>query len=293
MEIKAFAFTPILGWSFSRYDTFADCKRKYYYQYYGKYDNEFKRAKIDFLKGLTSIPMEIGNVSHDAIQSVLERFLKSTDAIDKEKFEDYLKNIIHSKFTKNFFETYYDGLEKIESDRLFKKTSECLDNFLQSERFEWITEKAITEKGNWLIEPSQFGESRLDGLKFYCKVDFLIPYEGKIFILDWKTGKKDGEKYSKQLIGYAAWASYHLDRVASDIVPIIAYLHPEYEEITLKPTENEIVEYKETIQSQSQEMYSYCSNVQENIPLKKEEFPMLSDVYFCKFCNFKELCNRQ
>ena len=97
MEIKAFGFTPILGWSFSRYDTFSDCKRKYYYQYYGKYDPEYKRAKIDFLKGLTSIPMEIGNVSHDVIQSVLERLLKSTAPIDTEKFEAHLKNIIRSR----------------------------------------------------------------------------------------------------------------------------------------------------------------------------------------------------
>jgi len=94
MEIKSFEFTPILGWSFSRYDTFTDCKRKYYYQYYGKFDTEIKRDKIEFLKGLTSIPIEIGTVSHDVIQSILERLLKSTEPIDSEKFEVYLKKII-------------------------------------------------------------------------------------------------------------------------------------------------------------------------------------------------------
>ena len=292
MKIKAFGFTPILGWSFSRYGIFSDCKRKYYYQYYGKYDTQYKRDKIDFLKGLTSIPMEIGNVSHDVIQSVLERLLKSTAPIDTEKLEAHLKNIIRSRLEKNFFETYYDELEKIELDQLFEKTIACLNNFLSSERFEWIKDKAIAEKDNWLIEPSKYGESRLDGLKLYCKVDFLIPFEGKIFILDWKTGKKDGGKYSKQLVGYAAWASYHLDRVASDIEPIIAYLHPEYEEISLKPTDDELIEYKERIFSQTEEMYGYCKNYEENIPLAKEAFPMLEDNAICKYCNYKELCHR-
>ena len=292
MEIKAFGFTHILGWSFSRYDTFSDCKRKYYYQYYGKYDPQYKRDKIDFLKGLTSIPMEIGIVSHDVIQSVLERLLKSTAPIDTEKFEAHLKNIIRSRLEKIFFETYYVELEKIEPDQLFEKTSACLNNFLASKRFEWIKDKAIAEKDNWLIEPSKYGESRLDGLKLYCKVDFLIPFEGKIFILDWKTGKKDGDKYSKQLVGYAAWASYHLDRVASDIEPIIAYLHPEYEEISLKPTDDELIEYKERIFSQTEEMYGYCKNYEENIPLAKEAFPMLEDTAICKYCNYKELCHR-
>ena len=112
MKIKAFGFTPILGWSFSRYDTFSDCKRKYYYQYYGKYDPEYKRAKIDFLKGLTTIPMEIGNVSHDVIQSVLERLLKSTAPIDTEKFEAHLKNIIRSRLENFFLKLIMTSLKK-------------------------------------------------------------------------------------------------------------------------------------------------------------------------------------
>ena len=78
--------------------------------------------------------MEIGNVSHDVIQSVLERLLKSTAPIDTEKLEAHLKNIICSRLEKNFFETYYDELEKIELDQLFEKTIACLNNFLSSER---------------------------------------------------------------------------------------------------------------------------------------------------------------
>ncbi len=112
MEIKTFGFTPILGWSFSRYDIFSDCKRKYYYQYYGKFDPEYKRDKIEFLKRLTSIPMEIGNVSHDVIQNVLERLLKSTDPIDTEKFETHLKNTIHSRLKKNSLKLIMMGLKK-------------------------------------------------------------------------------------------------------------------------------------------------------------------------------------
>lgn len=46
MNIQTFKFTSILGWSASRYDTFTQCKRKYYYQYYGQYDQEqFQKVK--------------------------------------------------------------------------------------------------------------------------------------------------------------------------------------------------------------------------------------------------------
>ena len=49
MELKRFDYTPILGWSMTRYDVFSICKRKYYYQYYAKYDPEFPRVRIEAL----------------------------------------------------------------------------------------------------------------------------------------------------------------------------------------------------------------------------------------------------
>ena len=38
MKTEKFDYTPILGWSVTRYDKFLTCKRQYYYEYYGKYD---------------------------------------------------------------------------------------------------------------------------------------------------------------------------------------------------------------------------------------------------------------
>ena len=290
MKIKKLEYTAILGWSSTRYDIFSECKRKYYYQYYAKFDKEFQRDRINFLKGLTSIPMEIGNISHDVLKEVLERLKKSTVPIDKQKFEDYVKNISQSSTEKNFFEIHYKVQERIDAEQLFPKTYASLINFLESERFEWIKESAISEMDKWIIEPEGYGESRLGDLKLYCKVDFMFPSGGKIIILDWKTGKKNEEKHSKQLVGYAAWASFHLDRIASDIEPIIVYLHPEYEEISLNISDDQLVEYKERILRETKEMYEYCSNFEENIPLDKEEFAVREDSYICRYCNFKELC---
>ncbi|MCX6071749.1 MAG: hypothetical protein NTU91_12985 [Chloroflexi bacterium] len=34
--IQQFPYTPILGWSLSRYDLFSLCKRKYFFHYYTK-----------------------------------------------------------------------------------------------------------------------------------------------------------------------------------------------------------------------------------------------------------------
>ena len=290
--MKRYAYTPVLGWSFSRYETFSNCKRKYFYNYYGKHDTEFSIEKIEFLKGLTSIPFEIGTISHDVIEVVLKRLLKTTGPIDREKFELYLEKHILTKLDKNFFETYYGGLEKIELDQLLDKTKRCLNNFLASNRFEWIRDIAIAEKDNWLIEPPGYGESRLDEMKLFCKVDFLTPLDGKIVILDWKTGKKNEEKHSKQLVGYASWALHNMDMEAPKIEPIMVYLFPEYDEITINVNEHDLMEYKEIMIMQTREMYGYCSDYEENQPLAKEEFPMIRDTKSCKYCNYKELCCR-
>ncbi len=292
MEIKKYAYTPILGWSFSRYETFSNCKRKYYYNYYGKHDTEFSTEKIESLKGLTSIPFEIGTISHDIIEVILKRLLKTTEPIDRSKFESYLEKNILPRLGKNFFEIYYGGLEKIELDQLLGKAKSCLNNFLASNRFEWIRDIAIAEKNNWMIEPPEYGESRLGEIKLFCKVDFLTPIDEKIVIIDWKTGKKDEQKHPKQLVGYASWVLHNMDNEDQDIEPIMVYLYPEYEEVTINVNEKDLREYKEKIITQTQEMYNYCSNYEENQPLAKEEFPMVQDNKYCKFCNYKELCGR-
>ena len=292
MEIKKYAYTPILGWSFSRYETFSNCKMKYYYNYYGKHDTEFSTERIESLKGLTSIPFEIGTISHDIIEVILRRLLKTTEPIDRSKFESYLEKNILPRLGKNFFEIYYGGLEKIELDQLLGKAKSCLNNFLASNRFEWIRDIAIAEKNNWMIEPPEYGESRLGEIKLFCKVDFLTPLDGKIVIIDWKTGKKDEQKHPKQLVGYASWVLHNMDNEAQDIEPIMVYLYPEYEEVTINVNEQDLREYKERIITQTQEMYNYCSNYEENQPLAKEEFPMVEDDKNCKYCNYKELCGR-
>ena len=73
LQIKKFPFTSILGWSVSRYDIFNNCKRQYYYSYYGKFDKDFPTVKINELKSLTSVALETGNIVHDIICILLKR----------------------------------------------------------------------------------------------------------------------------------------------------------------------------------------------------------------------------
>ncbi len=293
IKFKRFDFTPILGWSASRYDMFSRCKRMYYYHYYAKFDSDFSRERINDLKSLTSIPLEIGSIAHDAVAAILNRLLKSTSEIDRRRFDGFVEKMA-SQYCgrKKFFEVYYLEMEAVELSDVLPAVKESLAAFLSSPRLKWIQDQVVAGKHDWLVEPPGYGEARIDGMKVYCKVDFLFVMDGRITILDWKTGKHDEEKHRKQLLGYSTWAVHHLNAAAQDIDAFVAYLRPCYEETGLSPSDDDLTGFAARIRSETDEMYAFCADVHENIPLHKDSFPMLPSRGFCRYCNFKELCDR-
>jgi len=289
--LKNFSYTPILGWSVSRYGLFESCKRKYYYTYYGKYDPAYSRQKIDELKSMTSIPLEIGNIVHDINKALLERLQKSEQEIDQNSLFDFARKKTEEYCrSKKFAEIYYDEIKELDMEDLFGKVKVSLGNFLNSTRLHWLTKEAVSDKSKWLIEPPGFGETRLGGLKAYCKVDFLLPLGDTLFILDWKTGKADPVKHGKQLLGYAAWASFHFQTDSARINPIIVYLYPDYEERRVDISELDIRGFTDRVQRETEEMYEFCADVKENIPRSKEIFSKTDKKKFCNYCNFREFC---
>lgn len=290
-RIKRFGYSDILGWSVSRYEKFLLCKRQYFYDYYAKYDTQYPRAIINTLKAMTSMPLEIGNIVHDTIKTLLERLLKSEGPIDADKFIEYgrRKTDEYCK-SKMFTEVYYKEIDKVNVDEIYDAVRINLSNFITSKRFLWITNKAINNKYGWVIEPPGFGETRINNLKAYCKVDFLFPVDDKLYILDWKTGKQNENKHKKQLVGYTTWASYHFEKSPEMIVPIVVYLQPEYSEMSLQFNELDLQEFTGLVESETQDMYSYCKNTELNIPKEKEEFSKTNNATICRFCNYKELC---
>lgn len=293
ISIKHYLYSDILGWSVSRYETFTACKRRYYYQYYAKYDPTVSRDKIERLKNLTSVPLEIGNIVHKTISQFLKRLIKSTKEINRSKFQKFYERktqIICEE--KAFAEVHYGQMQSISKEDLLAEVSEALDSFLESDRRKWVSEVAIRGKNDWVIEPPGFGESRIDNMKVFCKVDFLFVVDKDVFILDWKTGREDERKHEKQLLGYCTWANKEHGVAEDRIEAIIAYLRPSYTEKTFKPQPNDIVGFVETIRSETNKMLEFCNNPEDNVPRQKDEFPMTEIHALCRFCNFRELCSR-
>ncbi|MBT4288741.1 MAG: hypothetical protein HOD92_15545 [Deltaproteobacteria bacterium] len=291
-KIKKFEFTSILGWSSSRYDLFTSCKRKYFYNYYAKFDEDFTKAHIDALKRLTSIPLEIGNIVHDVNKVILERLQKTARPIDPARFQQYILNTtMEYCHAKTFQEIYYQKLNQINFENdVFPKVNLALNNFLQNQRFNWLLSDALPASDQWVVEPGGFGETRINNLKAYCKVDFLFPVGDELFIIDWKTGKAHTEKHKKQMLGYTSWASYHYGIPAEKIVPIVVYLLPDYQETSIRFNQTDIEHFNQQVKDETVQMYEYCTNVNENVPRIKSDFPLTEQKIFCNYCSYKELC---
>jgi hypothetical protein len=295
-RLRKFEFTDILGWSYSRYATFQQCKRKYFYDYYGKRDIE-NVPKIRILKDLTTVPLEVGNISHKLIQALLSRLQKSAEEIDREKFYDYARRLTHDVCKeKKFEDIYYEKCDAIDFDtEIFERVMLAMKNFLESERLQWLFEEALVSKDDWIIEfedNNKFGECRIDNQKAYCKVDFLFPVEDRLHIIDWKTGREDYAKHSIQLRGYAGWANFQFGTDYANISTTVAYLLPEYNETTIALNEYDIDDFATRVREQTEAMYEFCEVPELNIPLPKEKFEMTPLVNFCKSCKYRELCNR-
>ena len=288
--MKKFVFSQKLGWSVSRYSLFETCKRQYYYNYYAKFDPEYPSKKILALKKMTSIPLEVGNIVHDVNKTLLERFQITPRAIDQARFYDYAEKLTRKYVqAKTFQEVYYGRMKSIDAGAVFEKVRISLANLLNSNRLTWLMDCAIPQKDEWLIEPPGYGETRIGGMKAYCKVDFLFPVNDRIFIMDWKTGKPDPKKHRRQMVGYAAWAAYHFERDAAAISPIVAYLHPDYEEIHITVSSSDMEAFARQIRKETALMQEFCQDVQKNIPKDKKLFtPVKSKL--CHYCNFKALC---
>jgi hypothetical protein len=289
--VQQFPYTPILGWSLSRYDLFSLCKRKYFFHYYTKYDRDVPVRRLNRFKDLVTLPLETGSIVHEVIEVLLNRLCTTAEAIDRPRFITFADQAIeHSLQGKTFEEVVYGERDAVGVDDLQTKVHACLENLLASDRFRWLVEEAAPASGEWIIDPPGYGETRLDELKVYIKVDVLFPLGDELHILDWKTGKTDPGKHRKQLVGYATWASIHFGIDPERVRPTLAYLYPEYEEVQQSFTSADLQAFAVQVRAETNEMYEYCRDIEQNIPLDKDAFPRVDDERICVQCAFRGIC---
>ncbi|MGR3952240.1 MAG: PD-(D/E)XK nuclease family protein [Chlamydia sp.] len=247
----------LFNWSASRESTFRECKKKYWYTYYGAWDgwpiyyNDPRGKSIDplaaylyMLKNMQSLPIFIGS----AVHTVIETALKATQGCETKRLpemselllngENRIKKGIeestqgawkkHPKKHTHLLEHYYDfPLESHAIDAAIEKVRKCLENWYTSPCTQNIT---LSPRAVWKeIEKAMTFEVE-KGISAIVVFDFSISWQRKeaekkplTVIFDWKTGQEN-QKIEDQMYAYAIGARRELGIPLESLLLVPFYL---------------------------------------------------------------------
>jgi len=295
------------AWSESRVRTLRECRRKYHLYYnvswegwLGHAPQEKRRAYT--LKNMTNLPMFAGSIVHNIIERIIRdaretgKWMPLQEAqkigvqalrrgwIDstQKRWEASPKNYVN-------LEEHFYGMEidKGRTDTYKQKVLTCLKTFYDCPLFQII--KSLKQE-DWLsLEEFQRFKMKT-GEEVTVKIDCGFRHNGKIYLLDWKTGKVSGSAID-QLVTYAMYAiKMGWAKKPQDIVIVPVYLAM-FSEIG----EDAMPELNVTMDM----MKRQAKIISDEYPMLVEAFDKRSDTIFfkrtddehkCRRCQFRDMC---
>jgi hypothetical protein len=287
------------SWSVSRHDSFNSCRRKYFYSYYASNeDPEIKR-----LKKLSALPLWAGNVVHETI----ETFLKSHDAIPSPEQQDAIvKAAVHGDMLASwrqseqgvgldeagvlrfrlFEHEYQTPIEAEDKKLVVGIVMRSLRNFFRSDVLREIMALGRT---HWLTV-EDLVSFEVEGVPVFLRMDLAYrDKDGRVVIVDWKTGRGEGRFSEVQLAGYALYAAQQgWVRSADELRTELAYLAiPRYVRRTVD--QKRLDHARSFIAKSASTMKALLLDPVANVG-RLEDFPMIERPQVCRRCNFRRLC---
>lgn len=280
------------SWSISRHDSFSACRRRYYYAYYAAVED----PEIARLKRLSALPLWAGNVVHETIEGLL----KSRDQIPgPTEQEAIIRAAVHSRMLgewrnseagaagfRLFEHEYETPVEPEDKKILVGIVMRSLRNFFRSDV---LREAYEAGRERWLsIEDLVSFE--IDGVTVLLRMDLAYrDRDGRVVIVDWKTGRGEGRFSEVQLAGYALYAA-RTGWVSSPegLETRLAYLAiPRY---VRRQVDGKKLDHAQAfIAKSARTMRSLLADVTAN-RAEIEAFPMCGRPQICRRCNFRRLC---
>ena len=280
------------SWSASRHDAFATCRRRYYYSYYASLDDEGVRR----LKKLSALPLWAGSVVHDAIES----FLRANDALPSpEEREALVRSVVHSGMATDWreseagsprfrlFEHEYEIPVEPEDKRIaVNVVMRSLKNFFRSETLRRALELG---RERWLAL-EDLVSFHVGEVEVFLRMDLAYrDRDGRVVIVDWKTGRGEGRFNEIQVAGYALYASEKgWVGDAEEISTELNYLV--IPKAVRRPVTKKMVAHARSfIERSARDMKALLLDPVQNVA-RLEDFPMVERPQVCRRCNFRRLC---
>jgi hypothetical protein len=283
---------PAFSWSISRHDCFATCRRRYFYSYYAApEDPEIRR-----LKRLSALPLWTGSVVHETIEKVLRQFDHMPSDVEQEAL---VRDAVHSQMLSEWreseagserfrlFEHEYGTPVDPEDKKIAVGTvMRSLRNFFKSET---LRQAFAAGRERWLtledLVSFQVGETSV-----YLRMDLAYRQEdGRVVIVDWKTGRSEGRFNEIQLAGYALCAVEHgWVKEPEELVTELAYLAvPRY--VRRGVDRAKVAHARSFIAKSAGNMKSLLLDPVANTA-RLEDFAMIERPRVCRRCNYRRLC---
>ncbi len=280
------------SWSASRHDTFATCRRRYFYSYYAaNEDPEIKR-----LKKLSALPLWAGSVVHDAVENIL----KTKDALPSpEEQEAIIRATVHSDMLASWresesgsvefrlFEHEYEVPVDQEDKRLVVNTvMRSLRGFFKSAT---LREALSVGRERWLAL-EDLVSFHVGDVEVFLRMDLAFrARDGRVVIVDWKTGRGEGRFNEIQVAGYALYAAEQgWVGDPEEIVTELNYLAIP-RAVRRSVNAKKLDHARNFIAKSARNMRALLLDPVANQG-RLEDFPMIDRPRICRRCNFRRLC---
>ncbi len=291
------------SWSRSRDNTFQECRRKYFYHYYGAWGGWDVAApeavrRLYVLKQLASRQMWAGRVVHDAIEMAFHAFAQGRDIPVEPFVADVIERMRgewrssrdgryrdNPKTTALFEHEYAVELRPEAWQALSRNVVQCLRNFF---RLPLLAAIRATEPEHWSIEhwSKTFD---FEGTPVWVAPDFgYWSPEGRLALVDWKTGGTNPDGAAFQLGCYALYAHDVLG-VEPARVDLLEVNLREPEVTAHRWSDARLEEIREQLRLSIRSMKAYLVDPAANVAAVAD-FERTEDLRICRWCNFRAVC---
>ena len=295
----------VFSWSKSRHGKFTDCRRLYWFHYYGSWGGwDVQRAPPEvreryILKNLSTRQQWAGSVVHAAIGEALEQIRggarPTLDAVRRRTHE-----LMRAQFRASRQGAYRlnpkrnPGLVEHELKlavpddewrRNWENAALSLQRFFEAG---WPERARALAPGDWL--PVDAVDSfLLDGIKVFAAPDFALREGKKLILVDWKTGQPR-EEDRDQVQGYALFAADKWQVPPENIVARLVYLGAG-QEIDVDVAAGALDAFRAHFRASVEAMKACLRNPEAN-EAEMADFPCAEARERCRFCAFARLCRQ-
>ena len=300
------------SWSKSRHEKFSEGRRAYFNAYYGSWGGWEAEPgspvrELYVLKKLSSRWQWAGSVVHGAVRQVLQRAKATGDLLPLEKVLDRTRARARAEWATSRDKSYWREASRIvglveheygdpvpgdDWKRLYDHVvegslrafyaSDVLQQILRTPRADWLT---VDELDAWAFE----------GTKIWVAIDFAFrDPDGRIHVLDWKTGKERGVDHTQVGI-YALYAQRKwgvpMDGVLGGLVYLVQPAGAAAERVSVAADEAALAACMAEMRASIAGMKALLEDPDRNVA-RSGAFPQVDERSACRRCPFRRPCGR-